>query len=220
MTRLAILVRALWGAQIAGHVLATKVLRRRRTSWGATTAEAETAMPGDELIPHSRWGYAHAVTIDATPEQVWPWIAQLGQGRGGFDSDQGLENLIGCRVHNTDTILPDYQKLGVGDGVRLHPKAPPLTVAVVEPNSRLVLRGANPDTGDASIWAFHLLRVDDRHTRLIERGRGNYGPTVSSRLTFGPLLLEPIGFVMSRKMLLTIRDLAGGPTRATRPRSL
>ncbi len=55
---------------------------------------------------------------------VWPLIVQLGQGRGGFYSYVGLENLIGCRVRNTDKVLRDYQNLDTGDEVRLHPKAP------------------------------------------------------------------------------------------------
>ena len=92
--------------------------------------------------------------------------------------------------------------------MRLHPKAPPLTVASVEPNARLVLHARDPRTGDASIWAFHLLRDQAGRTRLIERGCSSCGPGLVSRLFFGPLLMEPIGFVMSRKMLLTIRALA------------
>nr|WP_213578163.1 hypothetical protein [Rhodococcus sp. USK13] len=197
-------------AQIGFHVITTKLLRHWRTTWGATDAEAVTPLPGDELVPNTRWGYTHAVTIAAPPDQVWPWIIQLGQGRGGFYSYEGLETLIGCRIRNTNRVLPDCQHLEVGDGIRLHPKAPPLKVAVVEPPSALVLHGSNPETGDSSIWAFHVLQVDDGHSRLIERGRSTYGSTLSSRLAFGPTLIEPVAFVMSRRMLLTIRNLAEG----------
>ncbi|SEB30982.1 hypothetical protein [Rhodococcus koreensis] len=202
--------QAIAGAALIGfHVAFTKPLRRWRTTWGATAAEAAATLPGDELVPAARWGYTHAVTIDAPPDQVWPWIVQLGQGRGGFYSYDGLENLIGCRVHNTETVLPDYQILAVGDEVWLHPKAPPLTVAMVAANSGLVLHGHDPQTADATIWAFHLHPVGDHQTRLVERGRGSYGPGLASRLAFGPTLMEPVSFVMSRKMLLTIRRLAG-----------
>ncbi|MDJ0417826.1 hypothetical protein [Rhodococcus opacus] len=220
MTRSAVIRQSLGGAVlIATHVILTKPLRRRRTTWGATATEAAAALPGDELIPHPAWCYTHAVTVDAPPEVVWPWIVQLGQGRGGFYSYVGLENLIGCRVRNTDKVLRDYQNLDTGDEVRLHPKAPPLTVASVEPNARLVLHARDPRTGDASIWAFHLLRDQAGRTRLIERGCSSCGPGLVSRLFFGPLLMEPIGFVMSRKMLLTIRALASAAgTEAARPR--
>lgn len=211
-------VQAIAGAAlIAVHVPLTRPLRSWRTGWGATDAETTATLPGDELVPQARWGYTHAITIDAPPEKVWPWIAQLGQGRGGFYSYEGLENLIGCHVRNSDALVPAYQNIGVGDQIRLHPKAPSLTVAIVEPNSRLVLHGALPETGDAQIWAFHLHRVDHRRTRLVERGRGAFGPRLSSRLAFGPTLIEPVSFVMSRKMLLTIRHLAESSTHpATR----
>jgi hypothetical protein len=218
VTRARVIRQSLGGAVlIALHVILTKPLRRRRTTWGAA-AEAAVALPGDELIAHPRWRYTHAVTIKASPDMVWPWIVQLGQGRGGFYSYVGLENLIGCRVRNTEKVLGDYQNLSVGDGVRLHPKAPPLTVASVEPNTRLVLHARDPRTGNASIWAFHLRRDQSGRTRLIERGCSTYGPGLLSRLFFGPLLIEPIGFVMSRKMLLTIAALAtAGGTNAARP---
>ncbi len=164
-------------------------LRRWRTRWGATDAEeAAATLPGDELIPQARWGYTHAITIDAPPEQVWPWLAQLGQGRGGFYSYEGLENLIGCHVRNVYPLVPECQNIVVGDQIRLHPQAPPLTVAMVEPHSRLVLHGALPESGDAQIWAFHLHRADHRRTRLIERGPRHVRamPVQSARLRSHP----------------------------------
>ncbi|WP_370179491.1 hypothetical protein [Rhodococcus wratislaviensis] len=220
MTRSAVIRQSLGGAVlIAVHVILTKRLRRRRTTWGATAAEAAATLPGDELIADPAWGYTHAVTVDAPRELVWPWIVQLGQGRGGFYSYVGLENLIGCRVRNTEKVLPDHQTLETGDEVRLHPKAPPMAVASVETNARLVLYARDPRTGDAFIWAFHLLPDQAGRTRLIERGSSSCGPGLASRLFFGPLLTEPIGFVMSRKMLLTIRALASATgTEAARPR--
>ncbi len=210
-TSAATAAQAIFAAALIGfHVLMTKPLRRWRISWGATNAEVLTPLPGDDLVPNPCWGYTHAITIAVPTEHVWPWIVQLGQGRGGFYSYEGLENAIGCRIRNADRVLPDCQHLAVGDKVRLHPKAPALTVAVADPPSALVLHGCNAETGDASIWAFHLQRIDERRTRLIERGRGTYGPSLASRFAFGPALIEPVSFVMSRKMLLTIQNLAEG----------
>jgi hypothetical protein len=106
VTQLRLILQSCAGAAlIAVHVALTAPLRRWRTTWGATPAEAAATMPGDELIPNQKWRYTHAVTIEAPPDLVWPWVVQLGQGRGGFYSYVGLENLIGCQVRNTDKVL-------------------------------------------------------------------------------------------------------------------
>ena len=209
MGRLRSLSESLGGALlIAFHLLATRPLRRWRTTWGATAGELAAQYPGDDLIPTPDWGFTRAVTVDAPPERVWPWIVQIGQGRGGFYSYEGLENLIGCRITNATEIVPDLQHLAVGDPIRQHPKAPPLTVALLEPDRALVLHGATEQTGDAFLWSFHLRPGPDGGTRLVEHGRGRHGPSRGSRLAFGPTLMEPITFVMGRKMLRTIASLA------------
>jgi hypothetical protein len=84
-----------------------------------------------------------AITVHAPAAQVWPWIAQLGQGRGGFYSYDTLENLVGCDIHSADRIVPQWQDLKVGDQVKLHPEVG-LGVAVVEQGRVLVLRGGVP----------------------------------------------------------------------------
>ncbi|SDD21890.1 hypothetical protein [Rhodococcus tukisamuensis] len=192
---------------IAAHLLA-RPLRHWRATWGATDEEAAATFPGDDLVPDATWSYTHAITVAAPPERLWPWIVQLGQGRGGFYSYPGLENLVGCHVQNATDVLDRFQHLAVGDPVLLHPKAPPLTVAAIEPGRHLVLIGSSPDGADASLWAFHLLDDGDGGTRLIERGRYAHSGGRASSLAFGPTLLEPISFVMSRKMLRTLRALA------------
>lgn len=195
-------------ALIKIHVILGRLLRNWRTTWGTTAAERDRTYPGDDLIRDPGWKYTHAVTVAASPAEVWPWIVQIGQGRGGLYSYVSLENLIGCRITNTDSVLPEFQQLRPGDGIRLHPKAPPIPVVLVEPDSHLVMHGYDPQTSEGTVWGFHLLPHAGGTTRLIERGCYSYGPSLRSRLTFGPLLLEPISFVMSRKMLLTIRKLA------------
>ena len=233
-------MRTLEGAAlIAGHLLAPW-RRRWRTRWGAHPAELHRDLPGNELIPEPTWTYTHAVSIDAPASQVWPWIAQLGQAHGGFYSYERLENLVGCRIRNTDSIVEEWQHPRVGDTVRLHPKAPPLHVAVVEPGRTLVLHGAAADVapsataprdparpsapaGPDNLWSFHLFDDGPTRCRLVEHGRTVHGATLSERLFFGTSLIEPIGFVMSREMLRAIRCRAEhewvAGTAATAPTS-
>ena len=198
----------------AGEILfnlLTPWRRQDRTTWGATAEEVARIYRGDDLVQHGSWGYTHAITIDVPPSRVWPWLVQLGQGRAGFYSFELLENLVGCKIRNSESILPDFQHLDVGDLVRLAPRfPPPLVVSIIETDRCLALLGLAPDgTGEpVSLWAFHLFETDVGSTRLIERGRYVVGRSRSARLSLGPTILEPISFVMSRQMLRTIARLA------------
>lgn len=197
------------GVRGAGEILfhlADRFGRRRRTTWGATPDEAIAILPGDDLMPDYSWDYTHAITIAAPPALVWPWLAQLGQGRAGLYSFEFLENLVGCNIHGSDVIQPELQNLAVGDPIRLHPKSPPLVAAMVEPDRCLVLVGTGPSP--TALWAFHLSDAGGGTTRLVERGRYLGGPSLASRVMLGPAILEPISFVMSRQMLRTIKRLA------------
>jgi len=121
---------------------------------GASDEELGTALPGDELVPHADLTATRAVTVDAGADGVWPWIAQLGQGRGGFYSYDFLENLVGLDIHSGDRIVPEWQGIDVGDEVKFHPEGG-MTAAVVEPGRALVLRGGMPGTPPFDFaWAF------------------------------------------------------------------
>jgi hypothetical protein len=156
-----------------------------------------------------------AITVHAPADQVWPWIAQLGQGRGGFYSYDVLENLVGCDIHSADRVVAEWQDLKAGDQVKLAPEVG-LGVSVVEPGRALVLRGGVP-MGEVPppydfTWAFVLRQQPDGTTRLVVRER--YGYT----RRWAPLLVEPVAvvaFVMSQRMLRGIRDRAqrGGQSR-------
>jgi len=209
---------------IAAAVVTTPFVRSRRLNWGATSDEASGPMPGDDLVPKPKWSYTYAITIDAPRERVWQWLAQIGQGRGGFYSYQTLENMFGCRIHNVDHVVPELQQLDVGDPIRLHPKAPALQVAVAAPPETLVLHGApNPNEQTAeggfaiSTWQFRLAEDSDGSTRLLTRGRSDYSPGLANRMFFGPFPMEPILFVMSRKMMLGIKELAEAAAADMRP---
>jgi hypothetical protein len=204
---------ALEGAALmVGHLVATPVIGRERLRWGTVGTEAVDPLPGDALVSSPNWSHTLGVPVDATAEAVWPWIAQIGQGRGGFYTYQTLENLVGCQITNTTTILPDYQHPAVGDAVYLYPTGPALRIEIADPPHALVLFGSPADIGGdswgRSTWQFVINPRPDRGSRLLLRYRYEHGQDRLSRLMFGRFPLEAVSFVMSRKMLLEIKRLA------------
>ena len=109
------------GAAVIGGAAAAYILvvRPRQLGWGATGEEAGVTLAGDDLIPGPDLVATRAITVHALADRIWPWIAQLGQGRGGFYSYDVLENLAGCDIHSADRVVPEWQDVKVGDEVRL-----------------------------------------------------------------------------------------------------
>jgi hypothetical protein len=202
--------RNVLGAVTAAGAVAAYLLvaRPRQLAWGATDREFGESLSGDALIAHADLTATRAITIRASADQVWPWIAQLGQGRGGFYSYDLLENLAGCDIHSADRIVPEWQSIAGGDEVRLAPELA-LVVASVEPGRSLVLRGGIP-LGDAAppydfTWAFALKTARDGTTRLLVRERYAY------TRPWAWLIVEPaeaVSFMMSEKMLRGIKARA------------
>jgi len=208
------ILAALEGAAlIVWNLVATPFIGRKRRRWGTVGTEPTDSLPGDELVGRPRWSYTLGIAIDAAPEEVWPWIAQIGQRRGGFYSYQTLENFAGCKIKNTTEILPEHQHPTVGDEIYLHPTAPPMRIEVVDPPHALVLFGSPADIGaeaswGVSTWQFVVNPEPHGGSRLLTRGRSDYTPDWKSRLAFGRFPIEVITFVMSRKMMLEIKRLA------------
>ena len=203
------------GVLVLGALAVSPLIRRRYNRWGVDDAELLAGLPGDDLVPDPDLGYTRGITIDAPAGDVWPWVAQFGQGRGGFYSYDGLENLFRCDIHSADRVLPALQDIAAGDVVRLAPGgAPSFRVHLVRRPAALVLvsagpaqMGSPPDDVGASLatWQWVLRPLDGgRRTRLIVRQR--LSRPRSQRLLWR--LVEPVGFVMERRMLRGIKERA------------
>jgi len=194
---------------IVASVVTSPLLRPWYRKWGATVEEVHAPMPADELVPHPKLECTRAITIQAPAGEIWPWLVQMGHGRGGMYSYERLENLMGCDLHNADQIVPGFQDLKAGAKVWLGPEGyPNFDVVAIDPGASLVLRGGVPgEQTTASTWVFYLDPIDDESTRLIVRSRTDYKPSPSNVLIWR-IFTDPISFVMERKMLQGIRARA------------
>jgi len=209
------------GAVLIGFALLTPFFHAKRARWGATDDEIWQPLPGDDLVPDSGGGYTHAITIHATTDMVWPWLVQMGQGRGGFYSYELLENMVGCNMDNADQIIPEFQHLKVGDEVTMHPtNSSPYVVDAIQSCRSLILQlridtqtgkpfGMNdllPDQYHNGSWAFILKEVDKATTRLICRSRNKISANCGTRLFYS--FIGSVSIIMNRKMLLGIKKRA------------
>lgn len=170
--------------------------------WGATADEASQVLPGDELLTDPQVVTTRAIGIHAPVGLVWPWLVQMGPGRGGAYTYDWIENLLGLGMHSANQILPEYQDLEVGDAQRLGAHGPVLRVAELQAERALVLRS---DDGNW-IWAFVLEPAGDI-TRLISRNRIRPSASPFAR-TLTTYLMEPASLIMERKMLIGIKQRA------------
>jgi hypothetical protein len=185
--------------------------------WGATEAEALASMHGDELVGDAKYRSTHAVTIDASAAEVWPWLVQMGQGRGGLYSYDWLENVLGLDIHSADHVDPRLQALAVGDAVRLVPEGtqPALRFIVARIDEPVVLV-LGPDRDRAAAfaahlpfpcWTFQLTPAGADRCRLVVRFQMDFEPTPLGWVAY-KFALQPVHFVMERKMMLGIKQRA------------
>lgn len=172
--------------------------------WGATNEEVARAMPGD--LDHIGW--TRAITIDATPEQIWPWLVQWGQGRGGWYSYDWLENVFGFDIHTADQILPEFQNLAVGDPICVAPDFCTNHVTVLEQNQWLSWQAKDEDGNPVWTFTFGLFPVNEAETRLVVR-ESFRSDVVPAAAVFA---LEIPDVVMEQKALHTVKERAEGIT--------
>ena len=175
--------------------------------WGATTEEFQRPLPGDDVLPRCEGESTRAITINAPPERIWPWLVQMGYGRGGWYSYDRLDN----GGHPSAThILAEHQALKVGDVLPAgEGDAPGFQVIALEPNRALVLQmtyAFGAYAGDL-VWVFALLPVDADHTRLLIRSHFASPPGLAARIVNGISGTVPVDFFMTRKQLKEIKRL-------------
>ena len=193
-------------------LLTAPLYRSWHLHWGATPTEMVSALRGDDLLPRAQYRCTRAVSIDAPPEAVWPWLVQAGCLQGGFYSNDLLDNL---GHPSARTIVPELQGLEIGRWVPMSPTAPTVETAFkVEGfvvNRWLLWR--KPD----STWAWTLTSADNAKTRLVTRVHAVYDWKRPGLALLGVLLMEFGDFAMMRRMLLGIKeraeDLAHVPAR-------
>lgn len=180
-------------------------------NWGATGAEKAMSLPGDELVPNPTYRSTRALTIAAPVEEVWPWLAQIGQDRAGFYSYTWFENILLADIHNTWAIDPGWQTRREGELLPLTSRNYPLGlvrreegsvgphIRRFEANQFIVLEG----------WGSFILRArDDGMTRFIVRGRTK--PMSLPAQILWKLFFEPGHFAMERQMMKGIKVRSEG----------
>lgn len=210
------------GAMIAAY---PRLIRGWFLHWGATEREIERPVPGDEFVSKPRIESTRAITIHAPTPQVWQWVIQVGQYRGGLYAGEWTEQLFGADVHNADEVMPEFQDSRVGDYVILYPNGPGYAIAALQAPQFLVLQTVNLDTGEFTRSAkqdgwhgtltFLLEPEGTDTTRLVVRTRLDYEPGEIKNVAWG--IVEPLNFALERQLLRGIKRRAEGAMHAHSP---
>jgi hypothetical protein len=201
-------ILAISGATVAAATCA--YLRRfepwfRR--WGATEAEVAAPLPIDDLVTPTARRTTRAITIGAAPDEVWPWLVQIGQDRAGFYSYTCLENLVGAGMHNARDVRAEWQERHRGDSVwlaseaRFHERGRQVAALVEAPRALVLVSPADWERLErnepaSGAWGFFLVPRGDS-TRFVIRSSGG---------AVGTHLFDALHFLMEQKMMRTVRD--------------
>ena len=190
---------------IAALVMAAYVwiLKPWHLRWGATDEEVARTMPGDELIPGAGTA-TRAISIDATPEAIWPWLVQLGYGKAGWYSYDWIDNDF---QPSADRIIAEYQHLQPGDTILMMPDMGFVVHSVDRPRSIVSVL----QDGSTS-WCLALY-PNGESTRLVSRWHPKFERSLATMVMTA--LSEPGTFIMEQKMLRTIRDRAEARSPST-----
>jgi hypothetical protein len=163
-------------------------LRSLLMHWGSTTIERNKYYPGDSIVPAPGMMTTIAITIDKPPSAIWPWIVQMGLNKGGFYSYTWLENMFGCKLHNANTIHPEWQNTREGDiepvcSAALKKQMPGWVVVTLIPNEAFVYKITSDST-----WTmgYYIDSINTSQSRLITRMRYN------SRKTFWDQIVDKV----------------------------
>jgi hypothetical protein len=184
-----------------------RFIRPWQLCWGATDEEVARAMPGDDLVKHPTFNATRAVTIEARPEEIWPWLVQIGLKRAGWYSYDWLDNL---GIPSAERIVPELQHVAVGDVIPMSPDGKQGQWVKAFEANRWMLWGDNKSN---ATWYWGLYPLDKSQTRLITRVRMRYH-WLSPMIAFD-LLVEFADIVMMRKCLLGIKQRAEHASRQT-----
>jgi hypothetical protein len=182
------------------------VVRPWLSRWGATDAEVQMMLPADALLATVDFDATRAVTINARPEEIYPWLLQWGFGKAGFYGYDLIEGLGSPRgIRSADRIIPAFQNLSVGDKVKMNDIAY-LSVRSLEPNRAIILTGGDELPISAMTWLIYP--IDEGHSRLVNRFR--FIQLWNSPLVVLTGLTEFGDTVALRKIMLGIKDRAEG----------
>jgi hypothetical protein len=172
--------------------------------WGATDEEVKRPMPGDGLNPDPKYLATRAITIEAVPEEIWPWLIQMGYKRAGFYSYDLIENIGSpSGLHSALSIVQEFQHPEVGDELPISP-AGGLVFYAIEPNRYLIWSGG---PGWGYTWA--LYPIDNNHTRLMSRARFDHNWSKPDQLVLD-LLTEFSEYLGIPKILQGVKGRVEG----------
>ncbi len=174
------------------------VYRPWALNWGASQQEIASAMPGDGILSDPNFNATRAVTVEATPAEIWPWLVQMGYLRAGFYSYDRLDN---DGIPSADRLIPEFQHLELGDSIPLTAHDY-VTVTLLEPGSTMLWEYSGDDTTTVFTWAWGLYPSGDQQTRLVTRLRYR-ASSLRSRF-----MLDFFEIVMMRKCLRGIKRRA------------